>query len=354
MVVKDRLVITGGGTGGHLFPLLSVASSWQGKVLYIGSRRGLESRIEIPFESYLTRAKPFIGKSIFYKFYSTLYFLFEAFAVLPRIAKFSPSVVLSSGGYVSIPALIASIILRIPIVLFEPNTSLGAANKFFTRFAYFVCLGFQNLEVMGRKFVFTGIPVRREFFELQMEQIVKPKLRVLVLGGSQGAMELNYHIPEVFVTLNSLFTDFYVVHQAGIGKKDFTLGRYAAIEDKVEVVEFLYGNIAKRYKWANLIVSRSGAVTLAEIAAVGRASLLVPLKIAQGHQVDNAKLFVNSGASLMYTDLVAEKEKMLKEIIDLASSVRKLKEMGEKAQALAVDDSNERIIEVLKRAAHGK
>jgi len=299
-----HVLLAGGGTGGHVFPALAVAEELAARgwrVSFTGSAAGLEARLVnergIPFHPL--PARPLVGRGLVDKVRSLTTLAGSASAASGLIRRLGADVVLGTGGYVSAPAVLGARLAQRPVLLLEPNAHAGVANRWLSRFANGAAVGYrQTINELKCPCWVTGIPVRAAFFGIQP---AGAGLRLLVLGGSQGAQQINQALPAVAARLLESLPALRIVHQAGAKNLDETRQAYAAAvradhRDRVEVVPFL-DDVAGAMAASHLLVSRAGAITLAEICAAGRASLLLPLAIAQGHQMGNAKLLAESGAA---------------------------------------------------------
>jgi UDP-N-acetylglucosamine--N-acetylmuramyl-(pentapeptide) pyrophosphoryl-undecaprenol N-acetylglucosamine transferase len=298
-----HVLLAGGGTGGHVFPALAVAEELAARgwrVSFTGSATGLEARLVtergIPFHPL--PAKPLVGRGLVDKVRSLTTLAGSAAAAAGLIRRLGAGVVLGTGGYVSAPAVLGARLARRPVLLLEPNAHAGVANRWLSRFANGAAVGYrQTIGELKCPCWVTGIPVRAAFFNVQP---AGAGLRLLVLGGSPGAQQVNQALPAVAARLLDRLPALRILHQAGAKNLDETRQAYAtagiADQDRVEVVPFL-DDVAGAMAASHLLVSRAGAITLAEICAAGRAALLLPLAIAQGHQMGNAQLLAESGAA---------------------------------------------------------
>lgn len=329
-------LLAGGGTGGHIFPALAVAEElgkrgW--RVSFAGNENGLEARIVpergIPFHAL--PAKPMVGRGLIGRVQSLATLAASGRAAAKLIRKLRVDVVLGTGGYVSAPAVVGARLAGRPILLLEPNARAGVANRWLSGWASAAAIGYpETAHDLKCPAWVTGVPVRARFFEVPAELPPLDPPRLLVLGGSQGAKQINEAMPEAAKRLPGV----RILHQAGAKNLDETREAYAraGIGDQVEVVPFL-DDVAGEMARSHLLVSRAGAITLAEICAAGRPSVLLPLAIAQAHQVDNARLLANAGAAEML--LSDEMDKLGDRLEDLLASPGTLQRMGHAARSLA-------------------
>ncbi len=323
-----RLIIAGGGTGGHLFPGLAIADEIRargGQVIFVGTARGLEAKavpaagfpLEVLDITGLKRMGP-IGTL------RGLLRLPVAFAKsLQIVRRFAPDVVLGVGGYASGPLLLAAAFLRRPTAIQEQNTVPGLTNRHLGRLVRAVFGAFPEAAAAfpPGKFVLTGNPVRRRF--LQTAELPSPTSppRVLVVGGSQGARAVNDLVLGAVQILARSGKAPQIVHQAGPADADRVRAAYAdhAI-DAVTVHPFIE-DMATAYAAADLVIARAGALTLAELSVVARPAILIPLPTAtDNHQMRNAQSFADAGAALIVNQDSATPESLATAIADLMAN----------------------------------
>lgn len=310
---KRRVTVTGGGTAGHVHPGLAladelVARGWS--VSWLGRRDGIEERLAtaagLPFHA--VPASPVVGQGVIGRGRAIATGLRGAIAARRVLGRSPADVVVGTGGYVSFPGVVAAWSRRIPVLLFEPNATTGVANRALSRFATRIAWGVGAADDAER--TVTGIPVAASFAAPRRQ--LEPEAdddtgvpHILVLGGSQGSEQLNRAVPAALGRSGELgWSPVRVLHQCGHGHLEATRDRYAAVEADAEVtvVEFI-DEVAAAMGEADVVVSRAGAQTLAELAAVGRPAVLVPLGAAHGHQARNADLLAAAGAAWSLTGL---------------------------------------------------
>ncbi len=351
MNAKRPIMIMAGGTGGHIFPALAVASVLRHRgedLVWLGTRRGLEAKL-VPAEGIKMEWIEIVGlrgkgwrDRLFAPFRLGLALL-QSLRIL-RLTR--PKVVLGFGGYVSGPCGLMAAVTRIPLVLHEQNAVPGLTNRLLARFASRVFTGFPvALPGSDANREFSGNPIRPEIASLP-EPSVRMKerqgpLRVLVLGGSQGAMSLNRIVPAALARLPAALRP-EVWHQAGERHMVAAESAYEKAEVAARVVPFV-SDMAKAYGWADLVICRSGALTVAELAAAGVASLLVPFPHAvDDHQYFNGNYLVTAGAARMLLESELTDVLLARELTDLLDRPR-LMAMAVKARNLAHLDAAERI-----------
>jgi UDP-N-acetylglucosamine--N-acetylmuramyl-(pentapeptide) pyrophosphoryl-undecaprenol N-acetylglucosamine transferase len=346
-----RVLIAGGGTGGHIIPALAVARELVGRykaeVLFVGTARGMETRLvpEAGFNLRLIEVGPLKNVSFVTRL-RTLLSLPRSFVACTRlIREFKPSVVFGVGGYASGPAMAAAIRLKAPTMAFEPNAMPGLANRLVGKRVQAAAINFSAAARWFKNSEVTGIPVRPEFFAI--EPPTGPEPHLLVFGGSQGAQIFNLHLPRIIADLLNAIPGLTVLHQSGIRHADSTQAAYAASgadPKRWQVWPFLY-DMPARFAQANLVMARSGASTVAELAAAGKPSLLVPFAAsADQHQQRNAEAMVDAGAAafLLERDLDIP-GRLLDALTGLLTSPKQLAAMADAARNQAYPAAAEHI-----------
>ncbi len=349
-----HVLLAGGGTGGHVFPALSVARELQKRgheVSFVGSAHGLEASLvaDRGIAFHPLEARPLVGQGALGKVKALVTVAVSALAARRLLGRLGARAVVGTGGYVSAPAVLGARLSRRPALLLEPNAHTGVANRWLSRFATEVAVGYpQTAEEFHCPAQVTGVPVRPEFFSvppLAEEADGDERPSLLVLGGSQGASELNRALPVAVVRAAAALGGLKVVHQCGERHLAATRQAYEAALGgagselaAVKVTPFL-NDMAAAMAESDLIVSRAGAVTLAEICAAGRPALLIPLKAALDHQRDNGRILEVAGAAqVLVPDEV--QAKLLAERLEVLLGDRpRLAAMGRAARGLAREDA---------------
>jgi UDP-N-acetylglucosamine--N-acetylmuramyl-(pentapeptide) pyrophosphoryl-undecaprenol N-acetylglucosamine transferase len=354
-----RILIAGGGTGGHIIPALAVARELVARhgaeVWFAGTERGLETRL-VPaagFPLRLIRVGPLNRVSLITQLQTLLRLPASFFESRRLIREFRPGAVLGVGGYASGPVMAAALSMRIPSMVFEPNAIPGMVNRIVGRRVEAAAVNFPATARWFRNCEVSGIPVRPEFFAIGEPTGITPRL--LVFGGSQGARILNVHLPRVTGELLKAVPGLTVLHQTGLRNLETTEKAYAesgADPARWQVKAFI-DDMPARFAESHLIVSRSGASTVAELAAAGRPALLVPFAAAaDAHQLRNAEVMVQAGAAAMLEEPeLSVPGKLLDALIGLLKDPERLAEMGAAARALAHQDAAERIADRLAEMA---
>lgn len=315
------VLIAGGGTGGHVFPGIAVAKALEKladvKIAFAGSPRGLESRV-VPTHGYeleLLDVEPMKGGGPQRAIRGALVAAKATQQARNFVRRLQPAAVLSVGGYAAGPAALACVAQRVPLAILEPNSVLGLTNRLLAPFAKRAYLAWSETRrhFKGDKARLYGVPLRPGFEPRAYAAGASPK-KLLVLGGSQGAQALNEVLPRAVASLPNVT----IVHQAGRDRDDAVRARYAELGiTNVEVVPFL-DDVAQRMVSADLIVARAGAVTVAEISALGRAALFVPFpQAADDHQAKNALALVELGGAVCIRQEAADEARLAAEIGDL-------------------------------------
>ena len=353
-----RVLIAGGGTGGHIIPALAVArelvTRHSAEVLFVGTARGLETRLvpDAGFRLHLIEVGPLKNVSLLTRL--------RTFTDLPRsvlachslIREFKPGVVFGIGGYASGPGMAAALMLKVPTMAFEPNAMPGLANRLVGKRVQAAAINFPAAARWFNNAEVTGIPVRPGFFTLAPHRGA-PSL--LIFGGSQGARLFNNAVPTIIRELLDAVPGLTVLHQCGARHADTTQAAFAATgadPTRWQVSPFL-DDMPSRFAQASLIMARSGASTVAELAAAGKPSLLVPFAAAaDDHQKRNAEEMVKAGAAVMLTEPeLAAPDKLLASLKALLTDPGRLASMSAAARTQAHPGAAERIADRLASLA---
>ncbi len=354
-----RILIAGGGTGGHIIPALAVArelvDQHSADVLFIGTNRGMEMRLvpEAGFRLRTIDVGPLKNVSIATRIRTLFQLPQSIFECRHLIRNFNPGAVLGVGGYASGPAMAAALQLNVPTMVFEPNAMPGFANRIVGKRVRAAAVNFASAERWFRNSEVTGIPVRPEFFHLHPPTGAFPHL--LVFGGSQGARIFNTNLPKVIAALLDAVPGLTVLHQSGVRNGEVTQAAYEASgADRARwQVEPFINDMPEQFAQAHLVMARSGASTVAELAAAGKPAMLVPFAAAADqHQRRNAEVMVDSGAAVMLQESEFEQpDKLLRTLVELLGSPERLAAMGVAARRQAHPHAAERIAEKLVEMA---
>ena len=339
---KPHLFIAGGGSGGHVFPGLAVAEEiaargW--RVSWIGRPEGMERKLVtgrgLPYHG-LT-AKPLVGHGVGARLASLASLARTAFGARRLLRREDARAVLGTGGYVSAPAVLGARLAGRPAVLLEPNAVPGAANRLLSRFATAAAVAWPETATrLACRTRVTGVPIRRGFVDMA-EVAPADRRRVLVLGGSQGALELNRILPPALARVAAGGVELSVRHQTGTAHAEAARRLWAELERpglEVEVVPFV-DDVAAALGEADMVVSRAGAITLAEISATGRPALLIPYGHAGGHQTDNAERLAAAGGARVLRPDETDVEGCARALAELLADGESLRRMGRALRELA-------------------
>lgn len=343
------VLIMAGGTGGHVYPALAVAAELRARgaiVEWLGTRAGLESKV-VPgagISLHLVSVGGLRGKGLL-RLLAAPPMLVRALAECLRLlARLRPAVVLGMGGFAAGPGGVAAWMLRRPLVVHEQNAIPGFTNRILARLATRVLEAFAGSFPPGSGAEHTGNPVRAEIAALATSNRHRSahgeQSRLLVLGGSQGARSLNVAVPAAIARLTSPPA---VLHQSGRTHLQDTLAAYRAHGLEARVEPFL-DDMADAYAWADLVLCRAGAMTVAELATAGVASILVPFPHAvDDHQSHNARLLVDAGAAVMLADGELEPAMLAAVLAGLLADADGLRFMAGRARECALPDAAARV-----------
>jgi UDP-N-acetylglucosamine--N-acetylmuramyl-(pentapeptide) pyrophosphoryl-undecaprenol N-acetylglucosamine transferase len=337
-----KLLIAGGGTGGHVFPALAIAREWlsRGKereVVLVGTQRGIEMKVVpqagLPLETLRVAGLKGKGGATLLR---NLAMLIPAMVDARRVLrKHRPVAAFGVGGYAAGPMMVATWLGRVPNVIFEPNAEPGFTNKVLARISTRIVTGYEvSAHAWGGKAIVTGCPVRPEFFSIAPRKPEKP-FRLLITGGSQGALPINRVFVDSMDRLAARKADLAIVHQTG--ERDYNAVRtaYARREIHAEVAPFL-SNMAERFAWADVIVCRAGAITAAEVAAAGRAAVFIPFgRATDSHQLRNAQEMSRGGAGRLISEAELTTERLTEEIFSLIDQPQEIEKLAAAARGLA-------------------
>jgi UDP-N-acetylglucosamine--N-acetylmuramyl-(pentapeptide) pyrophosphoryl-undecaprenol N-acetylglucosamine transferase len=348
-----RVIIAGGGTGGHVYPGIAVAKeimrrNSQAEVLFVGTEKGLESKV-IPQEGFqlqtitISGVKGIRGLRRLGSLLKIPLSVWESFRI---ISQFKPRLVVGVGGYSSGPPVLVAALLRIPILLQEQNAIPGLTNRLLARFAGCVATSFpESQNFFGKKAVLTGNPVRREFRQSKAD-IPEDRFVIVIVGGSQGARAINQAVIQSLDYLKSEFGRLKFIHQTGESDYEEVSEAYARSAVAHEVRPFFY-DMPSQYLRADLLISRAGATTLAEIALSGKASILIPFPHAtDNHQQKNAESFASTGAAEMILQKALSGKLLADRIQFYLNHSEELQQMAERSLRFGRPDATERIVDL--------
>ncbi len=346
-------LMAGGGTGGHVIPALAVARELKNRgnrVFFVGTERGMESKL-IPAAGFELKKISIGGLNrvgLLQKLKTIVALPIATLACL----KYRPAAVFSMGGYVAGPPVLAAILRRTPLVVMEPNAIAGFTNRFIGRFVSRALVSFEETAryfPRGRTEV-TGLPVREEFFRIPP----KPRtgaLQLLITGGSQGSQTLNRAARQSWQLFRSANFPVHIVHQTGTRDLEEMRAEFAKSGLEGQVVPFI-ADMPVAFAQADLVICRSGAGTVSELAASARASILVPFPFAaDDHQTSNADAMQRGGAARLIPDSDFTGEKLFATVSELAAQPALLEKMAAAASQFARPDAARRAADILEEAA---
>jgi UDP-N-acetylglucosamine--N-acetylmuramyl-(pentapeptide) pyrophosphoryl-undecaprenol N-acetylglucosamine transferase len=360
-----KILIGGGGTGGHIYPALALSRFAQrhdsnSEILFVGSEKGLENKI-VPSAGFNLRTIPASGfQRSFRGLVKTLMDLAGGMKAAGVILKdFRPDVVLGTGGYVAAPLVIRAALMRYPVVIHEQNAIPGLTNRLMARFSRRICLSFAETgsRLAGRgKTVFTGNPRASEVVALSREESsrgfgLNPETKtVLVYGGSRGALKLN-QVVTTYLEKKLLPADVSMIYVTGDLYYREVSEKLSSLPERVKLFPYL-DEMPAALAAADLAVTRSGATTLAEITALGIPAILIPSpNVVDNHQYYNARLLYDRGAAVLIEEKDFDCARLSAEIESLFSTTAGLSEMAEKSRQMGVPDAAERLYRVLQEVA---
>lgn len=354
-----RLLIAGGGTGGHLFPAMAIARAIKAedpgsRVLFVGTRHGIEARLlpdsEFPVRFITARGMRRTG--IVNMLRASIELPLAILQSMSIVREFRPDFVLGVGGYASGPTLIAAILMRIPNAVQEQNSVMGTTNRILSRFTDRVYISWENTEPTPPpgKTLLTGNPIRADLLQGSSEEVDPTRFNVLVFGGSRGARSINVSLARTLDLLASVKDKIKIVHQTGMGEAEELRNAYERAGIDSDVREFIH-DMGPVYRWADLVVCRSGASTLAELTALGKPAIVIPYPYAIGdHQARNAQVLEEEGAVRVVRDDSLQNGALVKEILSISDTPEVLKTMAQNSRKLGRPDAARTIaLDILRR-----
>lgn len=363
-----RAIISGGGTGGHIFPAIAIANALKEKypdaeILFVGAKGRMEMQ-KVPQAGYKIIGLPIVGfqRKKFWKNISFPFKLIYSTIKAKKIVKtFAPDVAIGVGGYASGPTLAAAVSKHVPALIQEQNSYPGVTNKMLADSVDTICVAYDNMNRWfdADKIVFTGNPIRQNISQLSdnIEEkrakgfesfgLNKEKKTVLVIGGSLGALTINESISanlDYFVG-----NDIQLIWQTGKWFYEKAKTRVKEVDSPlIKVYEFIY-DMDQAYALADVIVSRAGAIAVSELCIVGKPCILIPSpNVAEDHQTKNANALVSKNAALMVKDVEA-KERLIPAIDELMNDEGLRKELSSNLQSMGIRDADKRIVEEVEK-----
>lgn len=348
-----RVIIAGGGTGGHLFPAVALGEELKREcagveVMHVGASNGIEARWlpQSGLKYELFEVRGLTGKDPLTRLRAMAEFIRAIGRARSLLKEFRADLVVSAGGYASAPMAVAAVITRTPMVLMEQNTRPGLTNRMTWRFARKVCVGFADSQrFFGTgKVEVTGNPVRLRF--IPGEPKTAAQLQILVLGGSSGAHRLNLGVIGAFKIWNNRVINLSVVHQTGEADAGLVQGAYRDLGLDGRVCPFIE-DMAGAIDQAHLVVARAGAMTVSEVALAGRPAIFVPYPFHRDRQQElNALVIERIGGAVIVHDDDHLAENLAATMRELTADPARLIEMGKKARTAVFPDAAARIARV--------
>jgi UDP-N-acetylglucosamine--N-acetylmuramyl-(pentapeptide) pyrophosphoryl-undecaprenol N-acetylglucosamine transferase len=349
-----KLMIAGGGTGGHVYPGISLAREWlkrgpDYRVSFVGTKEGLEARV-LPregFDLHTIKVGRLKGQGAGSKLLTLLGLPASLVQSRRIIKKLKPDIAIGVGGYVSGPVILAAWLCRIPVFIQEQNSIPGMTNKLLSRYARLIFTSFPEAESFFKKAKvrYYGNPVREEIAELKPEKSEDERLMMLVFGGSQGAARINAAVIDALPHLEDIRGRLYVVHQTGEKDRETMEKAYAEAGFEAEVHAFIY-DMPDFYRRAGFVVCRAGATSIAELLCAGLPAIYIPFPYAaDNHQEKNALSLVERDAAMMIVEKDLSGEALAEMIRELVTSEEKRAELKMKARQLARPDAAADIID---------
>ncbi len=341
-----------------MIPALAIAREWlsrgsEREVVLVGTERGIEMKLVpqagLPLETLRAAGLKGKGGTTLLK---NLAMLAPAMLDARRVLrKHQPLAAFGVGGYAAGPMLLATWLGGVPNIIFEPNAEPGFTNKVLARISSRIATGYEiSAQAWGKKAIVTGCPVRSEFFAISPRQPEKP-FRLLITGGSQGALPINRAFVDAMDGLAARKNELSIVHQTG--ERDYNAVRtaYARREILAEVVPFL-SNMAERFAWADFIVCRAGAITVAEVAAAGRAAIFIPFgRATDSHQLRNAQEMARAGAGRLIPEAELTAQKLTSTIFSLLDQPLEIAKLAAATRRLARPNATRDIVNLIEEAA---
>lgn len=364
-VIPRRVLMVAGGTGGHIFPAIAVAKELRARsskeegegrsylIQFLGAGRELESRV-IEGEGFSLKTISAAGLKGIHGWKRIRNFL-----VLPRtmietagvLRAFDPDVVVGIGGYLSGPVMLEAALKGTPTLLFEPNIVPGFTNRVLAPVVRMAAVGFEETaRFYGRKARVTGHPVRQAMFKVQPKEH-KPPFTVLIMGGSQGSRAINETVLKSLSSLSVESDRLRIVHQTGMRDYEPVQAAYRQFKINAEICPFIE-DISSAFQQADLVISRSGAMAVAELAAAGKASVLIPFPAATDHhQLQNARAMERAGAARVIEQGDLNPARLVKEMWNLLDHPDELKKMEECARSHSRPGGAERMADLIEELA---
>jgi UDP-N-acetylglucosamine--N-acetylmuramyl-(pentapeptide) pyrophosphoryl-undecaprenol N-acetylglucosamine transferase len=352
--MANRFIISGGGTGGHIFPAIAIANTLKkniptAEILFVGAEGRMEMQ-KVPEAGYSIKGLPIAGLQRSFDLKNLLLpikVLKSVTMAMKIISEFKPDVAIGVGGYASAPLLFAAKLKGIPFIIQEQNSYAGITNKILGKWAKKICVAYDSMENFfpKEKIVFTGNPVRANISgskvtkqeALKSFDLAENKKTVLVIGGSLGAKTINQSVDTGSEKINA--ENIQLIWQTGKGYFETAKQK---VNNSIKVFDFIK-QMDMAYAAADIIISRAGALSVSELCIVGKPCILVPSpNVAEDHQTKNAMALVNKNAAILVKDAEA-KEKLITTLLELIKDENKQNQLSQNIKQLAIADADERI-----------
>jgi UDP-N-acetylglucosamine--N-acetylmuramyl-(pentapeptide) pyrophosphoryl-undecaprenol N-acetylglucosamine transferase len=349
-----RVMIAGGGTGGHVVPAVAIGrrlrDAHEAEVRFVGTARGIETKLvpEAGFVLELVRSGQLKNVSLMTKLRTMLNLPLGVLRCVSLLREFKPQVVVGVGGYASGPMMLAAVMLGVPTLVYEPNAVPGLTNRVLGKRVSAAAVNFAQTASYFHNAHVTGVPVRPEIFELS-ERPIGAAPRLLVTAGSNGALVFNETVPLIAARLLSEVPGLTIVHQSGPRKLEETRAAYlqSGADPARWSVEAFLTDMPQQYAAADVVLARAGS-TVAELCAAGKPSLLVPFAAAaDDHQRKNAEVLVEAGAAAMLLQRDVTQESLMSALLALLTDAPLRAAMAERARSLAKPGALDRIVEMV-------
>jgi UDP-N-acetylglucosamine--N-acetylmuramyl-(pentapeptide) pyrophosphoryl-undecaprenol N-acetylglucosamine transferase len=362
-----KVIFAGGKTGGHIFPAIAMATEFKkrfsrSQISFVGTRQGLEKKIvpQYGFELFFTQVRGLSRKSYLSNLFWGFYLLRGLFQSLKILKEKRPHLVVGTGGYVSFPVVMLASLMHIPTIIQEQNSYPGISTRFLARFADRVCLSYPESTSYfpaSSKFMVIGNPVREDIIgadrkkSLQEFSLDPDKKTLFVFGGSQGSHAINRALLNCLGLLDS---DWQILWQTGEGDYAEVSRKVGAGKIKCMIHPFVQ-DMKSAYAAADLVISRAGALTLAEITACGKPAILIPYPFAAAdHQRHNAQALKKAGAASVIPEKDLTPNRLSEEIYTLLSDQTRLTGMAAKSRKLGKPDANSHLVDEMEKLLRGK
>jgi UDP-N-acetylglucosamine--N-acetylmuramyl-(pentapeptide) pyrophosphoryl-undecaprenol N-acetylglucosamine transferase len=356
-----RVIIAGGGTGGHLFPGLAVAEEFKNRddsteVIFVGTEYGIESRV-VPREGYpikFLKAEGLVGVSTVKKVKAIVTMFFSIADSYKIIKTLNPDIVIGVGGYVSGAAMLTAYLMSIPTMILEQNSIPGLTNKILGRFVRAVCITYQeSISFFPKaKTYLTGNPVRMQILKGDIESayrlfsLERGLFTIFIFGGSSGAKSINMAIVNALNNMYDLKDKIQFLHQTGIRDYENIRKSYRKTGFKGTITPFIY-QMGEAYAVADIVVSRAGATTLAELTALGKPAILIPYPYAAGqHQELNARKLLEMGAAKMIRDSELKGESLANSIREMYTNETMRAEMQRNSRSVGRPEACSKVVDI--------